>query len=116
MKTANIVLWHNPKCSTSRNALDRLRDLDIQPEIYLYVSERPSRDRVQALLRKAKLKPSEALRVLGTPAEELGLIGASEEKILDAMAAHPILLERPILSTPKGALIARPIERMDEIL
>lgn len=109
-----ITIWHNPKCSTSRNALARLREKGVEPTIYLYVEEKPSKAEIEAVLAKLKLKPSELLRRRQPEAEALK--GASEAQILAAMAKTPILIERPIVIGKKGAVLARPIETLDAVL
>lgn len=109
-----VTIWHNPKCGTSRNALARLREKGIEPEIYLYVEEKPSKAEIEAVLSRLKLRPSEVLRRRQPEAEALE--GASEAQILAAMTKNAILIERPIVIGRKGAVLARPIEKLDDIL
>jgi arsenate reductase len=112
-----VTIWHNPACGTSRNALALLRERGIEPEVYLYVKEKPSRAAIEGVLKKLKLKPSELLRGREPLADELGLKdGATENEILAAMARHAILIQRPIVVTAKGAVLARPPERALEVL
>jgi arsenate reductase len=113
-----VTIWHNPACGTSRNALKLLKDRGLEPDIYLYLEARPTKAAIEAVLKQLKLKPSELLRAREPLAEELGLkvAGASEVKILAAMATHPILIQRPIVLTGKGAVLARPPERALEAL
>jgi arsenate reductase len=113
----SVTIWHNPKCGASRNALAYLREHGIEPEIFLYVQENPSRSKIEKTLKRAGLKPSQALRAKEAIGEELGLYEAPSEKaILDAMAEHPILIQRPIVVTPKGAVIARPSDKLNELI
>ncbi len=118
MAKKKVTIWHNPRCSTSRAALARLEEKGIEPEIYLYLEEKPSKAEIEAVLKKAKLKPSQALRGKEEEGEKAGVYkdGASEEKILAAMVKHPILIQRPIIIGAKGAVIARPVETLDKVL
>lgn len=114
---ANVIVWHNPGCGSSKNAVEYLREKGVDPEIYLYLKQKPGKKELQALLKQMKAKPSELLRPKEKKGEELGLYaGASEDAILDAMAAHANLIQRPVVITEKGAVIARPKTRIDEIL
>lgn len=109
-----ITIWHNPKCGTSRNALARLREKGVEPEIYLYLEEKPSKAEIEAVLSKLKLKPSELLRRRQPEADALE--GASEAQMLAAMVKTPILIQRPIVIGKKGAVLARPIEKLGAVL
>lgn len=112
-----VIVWHNPKCGTSRKALAYLEERGVEPEIYLYLEERPSKAQIEAVLKKAGAKPSDFLRPGQAEGEAAGgYDGASEAKILSAMVKHPILIQRPVVITKKGALVARPVEKMDAIL
>jgi arsenate reductase (glutaredoxin) len=111
---AEVAIWHNPKCSTSRKALARLRDKGVEPKIYLYLEEKPGKAQIEALLRKLGMRASDLLRRKQPEAEALK--DASEAKILSAMAKQPILIERPVVIGKKGAVLARPIERLDVVL
>ena len=114
---ANITVWHNPKCGSSRNALAYLEEKGIEPEVYLYLAERPGKAEIEAVLKALSMKPSQVLRPKEDLAEQLGLYdGASEKKILAAMAEHARLIQRPIVISSKGGVIARPKENIDEIL
>ncbi|MBL8550150.1 MAG: arsenate reductase (glutaredoxin) [Hyphomonadaceae bacterium] len=115
---SKVTIWHNPACGTSRNTLALLRERGIEPEVYLYLEEKPSKAELEAVLSRLKLKPSELLRAREPLADELGLKeeGASEAKILSAMAKHAILVQRPLVLAPKGAVIARPAERAEEVI
>ena len=113
-----VVIWHNPACGTSRNTLAMIESAGHAPTVVEYVKSGWDRTELEALLRAAGLTPREALRVRGTPAAELGLLAedVSDDAILDAMAAHPVLVERPLVKTPKGVRLARPAERVLELL
>lgn len=112
-----VIVWHNPKCSSSRKALAYLAERGIEPEIYLYLQEGPSKAKIKDVLKLSGLKASQLLRPKEAIGQELGLYeGAKEADILDAMAEHPILIQRPIVITPKGAAIARPIEAIEPLL
>lgn len=114
---AKVIVWHNPGCGSSKNAVEYLQEKNIEPEIYLYLKQKPGKKELQALLKQMKAKPSGLLRPKEKDAEALGLYsGASEDAILDAMAANSKLIQRPVVITEKGALIARPKSRIDEIL
>jgi arsenate reductase len=113
-----VTLFHNPACGTSRNALALLEAAGAQPTVVDYVKTGWSVEQLKALLARMGKTPREVLRVRGTPAETLGLTapGVSDETILKAMAEHPILVERPIVETPKGAVLGRPVERIADLL
>ncbi|MDP8915714.1 MAG: arsenate reductase (glutaredoxin) [Pseudomonadota bacterium] len=113
-----VTIWHNPACGTSRTTLALIREAGHEPEVIEYVSTGWNRDELKALLAEAGLTPRQVLRERGTPARELGLLepGVSDDAILDAMAAHPILVERPLVRTPKGARLARPSEAVLDLL
>ncbi|NLU82648.1 arsenate reductase (glutaredoxin) [Rhodococcus sp. HNM0569] len=113
-RTATI--YHNPRCNTSRTALAALRDAGIEPTIVKYLETPPTRDELAALLDAAGLAPSQAIRKKEAVFRELGLADASDDELLDAMAAHPILIERPIVVTDKGTVLARPADRIDAVL
>ena len=111
------TIWHNPNCGTSRNTLALLqaRD-DVELEVVEYLKHPPSREKLAQLYRDAGIAPREGLRKRGTDAEERGLTEADDDTVLDAMAAEPILIERPLVETEKGVRLARPAEKVDEIL
>jgi len=110
------TIWHNPGCGTSRNTLALLRERGAQVEVIEYLKHPPSRARLAQLYRDAGISPREGLRVRGTDAEERGLTTAGDDAVLDAMAADPRLIERPLVETEKGARLCRPAERVEEIL
>ncbi len=111
----DVKIYFNPKCGTARSALALIREAGIEPEIIEYLKTPPSRAELAAL---AKLAGGAAalLREKEPLAAELGLKGAAEGKILDAIAANPILLNRPVVVTPKGAKACRPAELVKELL
>ena len=111
------TIWHNPNCGTSRNTLALLqaRD-DVDLEVVEYLKDPPGRDKLAQLYRDAGIAPREGLRVRGTDAEERGLTAAGDDEVLDAMAADPILIERPLVETGKGVRLCRPAGKVEEIL
>ena len=113
-----VAIYHNPACGTSRNALAAIRESGIEPHVIEYLKEGWEKGQLQALFERMGVRPRDVLRVRGTPAEELGLTEAtvSDDQLLDAMVAHPILVERPIVETPKGARLCRPSETVAELL
>lgn len=111
-----FVIYHNPKCSTSRKVLDQIREAGHAPVIIDYLKDGWTRGELWGLFAAAGVTPTQALRVKNTPAEELGLIGADDEAIIAAMVAHPVLVERPIVAAAKGVRLCRPVERLQELL
>lgn len=114
----HVTIWHNPDCGTSRKTLAILEETEgVVVDVIAYRQQPFTRAKLEQLFHDAGLTPREALRTRGSPAEELGLIeGASSEQILDAMVAHPILVERPFVETAKGVRLCRPQEKVHEIL
>jgi arsenate reductase len=114
----DVVIYHNPACGTSRNVLAMIRNAGIEPHIVEYLKTPPTRALVRQLLARAGLGIRDVLRRKGTPYAELGLDDASltEDHLLDAVAAHPILLERPIVASPRGVRLCRPSERVLDLL
>ena len=114
----SITIYHNPACGTSRNVLQFIRDSGTEPKVVEYLKTPPDRATLLALLKKLGMKPRELLRKRGTPYEELGLDNPSlkDDQIIDAMLAHPILIERPIVVTAKTAKLCRPSETVKELL
>ena len=111
------TIWHNPNCGTSRNTLALLQARDaVEQEVVEYHKHPPSREKLAQLYRDAGIAPREGLRKRGTDAEERGLTEADDDTVLDAMAAEPILIERPLVETEKGVRLARPAEKVSEIL
>ena len=112
----NTVIYHNPKCSTSRKTLDLLRDNDIEPTIIQYLKTPPTRAELVKMIRDAGIDVRTAVRKREPLYAELNLADATDGQLLDAMAEHPILIERPFVVTPKGTRLARPIDAVREIL
>jgi arsenate reductase len=112
------TIFHNPRCGTSRKTLEILEAEGAQPTIVEYLDAPPSREELRRLYARAGISPRQGLRAKEPLAHELGLTGpeAGDEQILDAMVAHPILIERPIVETEKGVRLCRPQERVREIL
>lgn len=113
-----VTIYHNPKCGTSRNVLAMVEVAGYAPTVVPYLETGWTRETLKGLLREAKATPRDFLREKGAPAAELGLLdeGVSDETLLDAMVAHPILVNRPIVSTPKGVALCRPSERVFDLL
>ena len=109
-------IYHNPKCSTSRKTLDLLRDNGIEPEIVQYLKTPPTRAELAAMIADAGIDVRTAVRKREALYSELNLADASDDELLDAMAAHPILIERPFVVTGKGTRLARPIDAVRDIL
>ncbi|MEZ0601120.1 arsenate reductase (glutaredoxin) [Paraburkholderia sp. IW21] len=114
----NVTIYHNPDCGTSRNALAMIRNAGIEPDIIEYLKSPPDRATLKDLIERAGLTVRAALREKGTPYAELGLADASlsDDQLLDAMLAHPILINRPIVVTPLGVRLCRPSEVVLDIL
>ena len=111
------TIWHNPNCGTSRNTLALLTERPgVDVTVIEYLKDPPSRDKLAQLYRDAGMRPADGLRLRGTDAQERGLPDASDDDILDAMAADPRLIERPLVETAKGVRLCRPKERVEEIL
>ena len=115
---SEVVIYHNPECGTSRNTLAMIRNAGIEPTIIEYLRHPPSRDELTAMIAAAGLTVRQALREKGTPFQELGLgdPGLSDEQLLDAMVAHPILINRPFVITRQGVRLCRPSEVVLDIL
>jgi arsenate reductase len=112
------LIFHNPNCGTSRNTLAIIKASGEQPEVVEYLKNPPSRDELVALLAKMNILPRELLRSKEAINDELGLDNPelSDDHIIDAMIAHPILINRPIVVTDKGAALCRPSERVFALL
>ena len=109
-------IYHNPKCSTSRKTLDLLRQNGIEPEVVQYLKTPPTRAELVAMINDAGIDVRTAVRKRESLYAELNLADATDEQLLDAMAQHPILIERPFVVTAKGTRLARPIDAVREIL
>jgi arsenate reductase (glutaredoxin) len=114
----SVVIWHNPKCATSRKVLELIRAKGVEPRIVDYVKSPPSAAQIKRALAEMGMKPRELLRRRGTPFDELGLDDPkrTDAELIAAMAAHPILIERPVVRSQKGTRLCRPVERLKEIL
>ncbi|EAQ04125.1 Putative arsenate reductase [Pseudooceanicola batsensis HTCC2597] len=113
-----IVIHHNPDCGTSRNVLAFLRASGVEPVVIEYLKEGWTRPQLLALFAAAGLTPRAALRETKSPARELGLLeeDVSEDALIDAMLAHPVLVNRPIVCTAKGTRLCRPSEAVFDLL
>lgn len=112
----DATIYHNPRCSTSRTALEHLRAAGVEPTIVRYLDDVPTRDELARLISDAGLTVREAVRTRETQYAELGLADASDDELLEAMVAHPRLIQRPFVVTEKGTRMARPLTALDEIL
>lgn len=110
------TIWHNPRCSKSRMALQTLEDKGYEVEVVEYLKHPPSREKLAQLYADAGMTPAEGLRLSGTDAKERGLPGAGDDAVLDAMAADPALIERPLVETARGVRLCRPPEKILEII
>lgn len=117
-KAMKATIWHNPDCGTSRKTLAILQETPgLELSVIEYRKTPFARAKLEQLFHDAGLEPRDALRTRGSPADELGLIeGASADRILEAMAEHPILVERPFVETDKGVRLCRPQEKVYQIL
>lgn len=113
-----IVIHHNPACGTSRNVLKTIEAAGYTPIVIDYLNEGWTKPQLQALFAAGDLTPRTALRTSKSPAKELGLLdeGVSDEQILEAMLAHPVLVNRPIVCTSKGVKLCRPSEAVLDLL
>jgi arsenate reductase len=117
-RTFPITIYHNPACGTSRDTLARIRAAGHDPTVVEYLKAGWTRPQLEGLFAAMGLRPRELLREKGSLAAELGLLapGATNGQILDAMVAHPILVNRPIVVTPLGTKLTRPAERVASLL
>jgi arsenate reductase len=115
---SDVTIYHNPSCGTSRNTLELIRNAGIEPTVIEYLRDPPSREQLSAMISAAGLTVRQALREKGTPFQELGLSdpSLSDAQLLDAMMAHPMLINRPFVVTPQGVRLCRPSEMVLEIL
>ena len=113
-----VTIYHNPNCGTSRNVLAMIRASGEEPQVIEYLKEPPSRETLEQLIAAMGVPMRAVLREKGTPYAELGLADPkwSDAQLIDAMLAHPILINRPIVVTPKGVRLCRPSEAVLEIL
>ena len=113
-----VTIYHNPACGTSRNTLAMIRATGVEPEIIEYLQAPPTRAELQGLVQRMGIGLRDVLRRKGTPFDALGLgdPALSDDALLDAVEAHPILINRPIVVSPKGVRLCRPSERVLELL
>lgn len=112
-----VEIWHNPRCSKSRQALALLEERGLEAKVVLYLDDPPSRERILQVVRMMGGEAIDLVRTKEALFAELGLSKASPEKVLiDAMAKHPRLIERPVVITDKGARIGRPTEAIEKVL
>ncbi len=115
---SDVTIWHNPACGTSRNVLAILQEARAAPKVVLYLKTPPTREELVALVAKMGVPVRAILREKGTPFAELGLgdPARTDDELIDAILAHPILMNRPIVSTPKGARLCRPVDSVRDLL
>ncbi len=113
-----VVIYHNPACGTSRNVLALIREAGHEPIVIPYLETGWTRAQLLGLLAAADLTARDALRTNGSPAAELGLLDedVTDEALIEAMVAHPVLMNRPIVCTPKGVRLCRPAETVRDLL
>jgi arsenate reductase len=117
MRIMKATIWHNPKCGTSRKTKAILEEAPgVELEVVEYLKAPPTRDKLAQLFADAGMSPNEGLRLRGTDAAERGLPDASADAVLDAMAAEPILINRPLVETEKGVKLCRPQDEVHALL
>lgn len=114
----DIIIYHNPDCGTSRNALAMIRNAGIEPHVVEYLKTPPSRALLEQLIARAGIAPRALLREKGTPYADLGLgdPGLEDDALIDAMMAHPILINRPVVVSPLGVKLCRPSAEVLDLL
>lgn len=114
----SVTIYHNPACGTSRNTLALIRATGVEPHVVHYLETPPSREELVSLIRRMGVAPRDLLRQNGTPYSELGLSdpALTDDQLIDAMMAHPIFINRPIVAGPKGVKLCRPSEEVLSIL
>jgi arsenate reductase len=114
----DVIIYHNPDCGTSRNTVAMIRNAGIEPHVVEYLKTPPSRALLKQLVARMSISVRGLLREKGTPFHELGLGDPklSDDQLLDAMMAHPILMQRPVVVTPNGVRVCRPSEMVMELL
>ncbi|MFC3096217.1 arsenate reductase (glutaredoxin) [Alteraurantiacibacter palmitatis] len=114
----DIVIYHNPECGTSRNTLAMIRNAGIEPHVVEYLKTPPARALLESLIARAGITPRDLLREKGTPFAELGLDdpALTDAQLIDAMMAHPILINRPLVVSPLGVRLCRPSEYVLDLL
>lgn len=116
--TTDIIIYHNPQCGTSRNALAMIRNAGIEPHVVEYLKTPPSRAMLESLIARAGIAPRALLREKGTPYADLALDNPNltDAQIIDAMMEHPILINRPLVVSPLGVKLCRPSEEVLDLL
>jgi len=116
--TTDIIIYHNPECGTSRNALAMIRNAGVEPHVIEYLKTPPTRALLVELIDRAGMAPRDLLREKGTPYAELGLndTSLSDDALVNAMMAHPILINRPLVVSPLGVKLCRPSEAVLDLL
>jgi len=114
----SITIYHNPKCGTSRNTLAMIRESGEEPEVIEYLKTPPGRDRLVGLIAEMGISVRDLLRQKGTPYDELGLDDPkwTDDQLIDFIVEHPILMNRPVVVSPKGAKLCRPSEEVIDLL
>ncbi|MDJ1157566.1 arsenate reductase (glutaredoxin) [Chelatococcus sp. SYSU_G07232] len=114
----DVIIYHNPDCGTSRNTLAMIRNAGVEPHVIEYLKTTPTRTMLTRLIARMGITVRALLREKGTPYAELGLDnpGLTDDQLLDAMLAHPILINRPIVVSPKGVKLCRPSEEVLDLL
>ena len=118
MSTTEIIIYHNPDCGTSRNTLAMIRNAGLEPHVIEYLKTPPTRAMLVLLIARMACPPRALLREKGTPYAELGLgdPSLSDDQLIDAMIAHPVLINRPIVVSPLGVKLCRPSEAVLDLL
>jgi arsenate reductase (glutaredoxin) len=113
-----VTIYHNPSCGTSRKVLGMLRHSGTEPKVIEYLKTPPSKAELKNLLKQMGMTPRQLLRRRGTPFDELGLgdPAKTDDQLIDAILAHPILMERPVVVSDKGVRLCRPPEKVMELL
>ena len=114
--TSSATIYHNPRCNTSRTVLKSIEEAGVVPRVIRYLEAPPTEGELRTLLADAGLEPRQAIRTREGIYKELGLAGADADTLIAAMIEHPILIERPIVVTDKGTVLARPAETVQSVL
>jgi arsenate reductase len=117
-ENVDVTIYHNPKCATSRKVLGMIRDAGVEPRVIEYLKTPPTREELAMLLRRMGIPVRDLLRRRGTPFDQLGLDDPTntDAALIDAILDHPILMERPVVTSSKGAVLCRPVERVRQVL
>jgi arsenate reductase (glutaredoxin) len=114
----DVIIYHNPACGTSRNTLGLIANAGVEPHVIEYLKSPPTRAMVAQLAKRIGIPLRDLLRQKGTPYDQLGLgdLSLTDDQLLDAIIAHPILMNRPVVVTPKGVRLCRPSEQVIDLL